>query len=249
MKRNHKHNLPLVALTLFAVTVSLPTAAQDKKEPYPNMAPIKQYLMNRDAEIKMARSAAPDAISKDATVLVLNRHGYETAAQGSNGWVCFVGRSWGAMFDHPEFWNPKVRGAACFNPPAARSVLPYELKRTELLLAGKTKVETIAALKSAIDKKQFPALEHGTICYMMGKDSYLTDDGNHNGPHLMIYKAEKDGAIWGANVKDSPIVAVNNWYVSPEAFPELKGFPPLQIFLVGTKTWADGTPSAAAHHN
>ena len=41
--------------------------AQDAKDPYPTMAPIDQYLMDRDAEITLARSAAPDAISKDAS--------------------------------------------------------------------------------------------------------------------------------------------------------------------------------------
>ena len=36
--------------------------AQDAKTPYPSMAPIVQYRMNRDAEIALARSAAPASI-------------------------------------------------------------------------------------------------------------------------------------------------------------------------------------------
>ncbi|MGB9433620.1 MAG: hypothetical protein WBQ89_15370 [Candidatus Acidiferrum sp.] len=82
------------------------------------MAPIEQYLM----EIALARSAAPDAVSHCASVIVLTRPGYETAVEGKNGWVCWVGRGWMGMFDHPEYWNPKVRAAECINPPAARSV-------------------------------------------------------------------------------------------------------------------------------
>jgi hypothetical protein len=36
--------------------------AQDAKTPYPNMAPIEQYLMeDRGSEIAMARSAAPES--------------------------------------------------------------------------------------------------------------------------------------------------------------------------------------------
>jgi hypothetical protein len=42
-------------------------------------------------------------------------------------------------FDHPEFWNPKIRGPICFNPPAARSVWPLTIKRTELVLARAVK--------------------------------------------------------------------------------------------------------------
>ena len=152
--------------------------AQDAAAPYPTMAPVEQYLMDRDAEIALARSAAPDAISHDASVIVLTRHGYETAVEGKNGWVCWVGRGWLAMFDNPEFWNPKVRAADCLIPPAARFVLPYAYKRTELLLVGHFKVEVIAAIKAAIDKKELPPREPGTVDYMMSKGSYLTDSGN-----------------------------------------------------------------------
>src|SRR5215469_18410602 len=82
------------------------------------------YLMEKNAEIQLARSAAPDSISRDATILVLGRQGYETAVAGKNGFVCMVGRSWMAAFDWPEFWNPKVRAADCMNSQAARSILP-----------------------------------------------------------------------------------------------------------------------------
>jgi hypothetical protein len=167
MKQKKPHIILQSAFTVVAALIaSRPVAAQDPKQPYPMMAPVEQYLMARDAEIALARSAAPDAISHDASVIVLTRHGYETAVQGKNGWVCMVERGWMAMFDNPEFWNPKVRGADCLNPPAARSVLPYAYKRTELLLAGRSKQEVIAAIKSAIDKKELPALEQGTVSYM-----------------------------------------------------------------------------------
>ena len=76
--------------------------AQDAKVPYPSMAPLDQYLMaDRNAEIAMARSAAPEAISRDADVLVLGRHGYETAVKGKNGFVCACG----ARVDGPIRWR------------------------------------------------------------------------------------------------------------------------------------------------
>src|SRR5277367_2222309 len=147
----------------FALAVLLGWAwqaqAQDTKAPYPTMAPLEQYLMDRTAEIALARSAAPESISRDATVLVLGRFGYETAVEGRNGWVCRVGRGWGALFDWPEFWSPKVRAAECLNPQAARSMLPFAYKQTELLLAGHSKAEVIAAIKAALEKKELPALE------------------------------------------------------------------------------------------
>jgi hypothetical protein len=242
-----RNQIRITLLSGFALVAALiasrPVAAQDAKQPYPNMAPIDQYLMDRDAEIALARSAAPDAISHDASVIVLTRHAYETAVQGKNGWVCWVGRGWMAMFDHPEFWNPKVRAAECINLPAARSVLPYAYKRTELLLAGHSKQEVIAAIKAAIEKKELPALEPGTVSYMLSKDSYLSDYGGHNAPHMMFYATAKDDAAWGANLTNSPVISVNYWYISAEAYPQLKSFPPLSVFLVGVTKWSDGTPA------
>ena len=79
----------------FALVVVLGAAwkaqPQDTKTPYPNMAPVDQYLVeDRVAEIALARSAAPESISRDAEVMVLGRHGYETAIQGKNGFVCIA---------------------------------------------------------------------------------------------------------------------------------------------------------------
>src|ERR1700677_4472404 len=152
-----------IALGSFALVVVLGAAgqahAQDAKTPYPAMAPLDQYLMDRDAEIAMARSAAPEAISRDAEVLVLGRHGYETAVKGKNGFVCVVERGWMSPFDGDfavNFWNPKIRGPLCLNPPAARSVLPLTYKRTEMILAGKSKAQIIDALKAAYEKKELP---------------------------------------------------------------------------------------------
>jgi hypothetical protein len=134
-----------IALGTFALVVVLgawwQARVQDTKAPYPSMAPLDQYLMtDRNAEIALARSAAPASISSDAKVLVLGRHGYETAVKGKNGFVCVVERSWMAPFDDPEFWNPRIRGPICLNPAAARSILPITLKRTELVLAAEVQV-------------------------------------------------------------------------------------------------------------
>lgn len=78
---------------------------------------------------------------------------------------------------------------------------------------------------------------------MMSKGSYLTDQGAHNGPHLMFYEAAKDGAAWGANLTNSPVLAVNYWCFSPQSYPQLETFPPLSVFLVGVEKWSDGTPA------
>jgi hypothetical protein len=230
----------------FALLVMLGTAqparSQNAARSYPNMAPIEQYLMDQTAEIALARSAAPESISHDAEVLVLGRHGFETAVKGKNGWVCMVERGWG-MFDWPEFWNPKIRAANCINAQAARTMVPLVNMRTELLLAGHSKVEVIAALKVAFEKNELPALEPGGVSYMMSKSAYLTDGGGHNMPHLMFYSSSKDDGAWGANLPGSPVMSVNFWYLSEQSYPQLKSFPPITVFLVGVTAWSDGTPA------
>jgi len=208
--------------------------AQDRQMLHPNMAPIEQYLMtDRDAEIALARSAAPEAISRDAKTLVLGRHGYETAVEGKNGFVCAVERGWMGSFDGANFWNPKVRGPVCYNPPAARSVLPLTYKRTEMILAGKSKAQIIDALKAAYEKKELPALEPGAMGYMMSKDQYLTDYGDHHWmAHLMIYTPLMDGAAWGADLPKSPVI-LN---------PQFRGAPePIDDFMVPVGRWSDGS--------
>src|SRR5580698_490020 len=147
----------LILLTAFGLTGI--GQAQDSKTPYATMAPIEQYLMPESAEIALARSAAPASISGDATIVVLKQHGYETAVKGKNGFVCIVERSWMAPFDWPEFWNPKMRGPICFNPPAVRSVLPFTYKRTEWILAGLSKTQIQDRLREVVAKKEVPALE------------------------------------------------------------------------------------------
>src|ERR1700681_3188713 len=113
----------LIFALIFAIVTPGHVRGQDKKDPYPSMAPLDQYLIaDRNAEIALARTAAPPSISQDATVMVLGRHGYETAVEGKNGFVCNVERAWMGSFENdPEFWNPKNRGPVCYNPPAART--------------------------------------------------------------------------------------------------------------------------------
>src|SRR5471030_1043784 len=118
---------------------------------YQAMAPQDQYMMDPAAELALAKSAAPPSIADKATVLVLTRHGYDTAVKGGNGFVCAVERAWMSQYDFPGFWNPHMRGPLCFNPPAVRSILPYTIKRTELVLAGRSKPQIIAAVRKGID--------------------------------------------------------------------------------------------------
>jgi len=222
-------------LQTMAVVFMLGTAwhvmAQDAKAPYPSMAPVEQYLMeDRNSEIALARSAAPESISRDAEVMVLGRHGYETAIQGKNGFVCIVERSWTSPIDAPDFWNPKGRAPLCLNAAAARSYLPRTIRKTDLILAGRTKAQMVEAITAAIDKKEMPAMEPGAMCYMLSKQGYLSDQDGHWHPHLMFFFSQADPATWGAGLPGSPIFAFHDTWEH------------LTTFLVPVRRWSDGTP-------
>ncbi len=226
--------LPLLMLPL--LLSALPAVrAQEAKGPYLAPAPIEQYLMaDRDAEIALARSAAPDALSRDATVLVLGRKGYETAVTGKNGFTCLVERSWMSPFDSPDFWNPRIRGPVAYNPAAVRSILPYTLNRTRLVLAGMPKEQMHESIAAAAAKGELPVPEPGAMSYMMAKDGYLGDAAGHWHPHLMFSIPKSDAATWGANLPGSPVVYNDEFTDMPE--PEI-------ILMIPVGKWSDGTPA------
>jgi hypothetical protein len=225
-------------IMMLALALCIPAAAQaqETNAQYPAIAPVDQYLMaDRSSEIALARSAAPEAISHDATVLILGKNGYETAINGKNGFTCLVERSWMSPFDSPDFWNPKIRGPVCYNPAAVRSILPYTLNRTKWVLAGVPKARMHESIVAAVAKGELPVPETGAMSYMMAKDGYLGDSAGHWHPHLMFHIPKTDGASWGANLPGSPVVFNDEFTDVPE--PEI-------IFMVPVARWSDGT---AAH--
>ncbi len=228
-----------LAIICVAVGLTLTLTSRNQNEnrttAYPSMASIEQYLMpDRNAEIALARSAAPAAISSDAKILVLGWRGYETAIKGRNGFVCMVERSWMSPFNSPEFWNPKVRVPMCFNPAAAQSILPLSIKRTEMVLAGMSKAQMIDRIKAEFDNKELPTPEPGAMCYMMSRAGYLNDAVGHFVPHLMFYFPLTDKASWGADLPGSPVTLNPQFQGGPE---------PITEFVIPVGKWSDGTPA------
>ena len=176
--------------------------SQDNSAPS-TMASIDPYLMDRNSEIAMARSAAPLSIAKDATVLVLGRRGYETAVEGKNGFACLVGRSWDLPKNNPAFWDPKIHGPICLGAPAARSFLPIYLKKTELAIAGRSNAQIEAAIIDGIAKGELPTPEPGSVSYMLSKQGYL--NAGVKGPwlpHVMFFVPEIDPKALGSDLGD-----------------------------------------------
>jgi len=124
----------MIALLFVLSQKDLP--AQSAKYP-----PINDYLMQQDAEVALARSAAQANISDPATIKVLTNSGFEVAYEGDDGFVCEVMRAFSAPTYTPAqfrilVYDVSVRAPICFNPQAAREVLPYYELRTKLAMEG-----------------------------------------------------------------------------------------------------------------
>jgi hypothetical protein len=237
MQTNNPHpsagapaRLALCCVLAGVATAALAGDPANRGVPYGRMAPLEQYLMERSAEIALARSAAPAVISAAATILILRPQGYETAVTGTNGFTCVVERSWMAPFDSPEFWNPRMRAPICYNPAASHSILSYTLRRTRVALSGRSRDEIRADVRLAFARQELPQPEPGAMSFMMSKDGYLGDGQGHWHSHLMFHVPKAAGATWGANLPGSPVV------LDERPVPE-----PQTIFLVPVGRWSDGT--------
>jgi hypothetical protein len=234
MSRNGFAAVASLVVILSAVFgASRPAWALDAKTPYPTMAPLDRYLIaDRNAEMALARSAAPASISRDATILVLEKSGYQTVVKGKNGFTCLVERAWMSPFDSPEFWNPRMRGPICYNPAAVRTILPYTLNRTRLVLNGLSKAQIHENITAANAKNELPLPEAGAMSYMLSKAGDLGDSVGHWVPHLMFHLPKTEDANWGADLAGSPVLFNGKYRDVPE---------PANIFMLPVFHWSDGT--------
>ena len=234
---------PAIAVAFIAIfAVPLPFVAQAATdEGLPTRGPIGPYLMpDRQAEVALARTAAPPSISADATVLVLTSHGYETAVKGTNGFVCLIERSWNSAANDTEFWNPKERGPDCYNPPGARTELQYVLKQAQWALAGLSAQQILEKTKAAVADHTLKPPEPGSFGLMLSKQGYLNHAHGPWHPHVMFFVPPGRVSNWAPDLDGSPLLS-----------SDLRGMASSRIYIP-VRAWSDGTPDLPAadgpHH-
>jgi hypothetical protein len=171
--------------------------------------PLNQYLMPRDAEIALARSAAPAGISDRATIKVLTNSGYEVASQGDNGAVCMVMRGFSAPTYTPAqfrdlVYDPKVDAPICFTAPAAKTAMPYYELRTRLALERKGPDQIAQAVQAAYATGELPHRDAVTFAYMWSAHQHLGPPGAWH-PHMMVFAPNYDNAMVGGFAFGSPL--------------------------------------------
>jgi hypothetical protein len=222
------------ALSLASVAAVPYAAAQVS---FPHMAPLSKYLSSSVTdEMALARSAAPASISDHAEVLTLSRQGYKVSAEGHNGFVCLVERSWDHRFASSQFWNPAHRVPICYNPKSAHTILPIYLQRTQWVFAGVSRVEMAKRTRAEIASKKISIPANGAMSYMMSKGQYIC---SANGgcsrfyPHLMFFFPKSHLPDWGTDLKGVPVLSG----------PSSAG---VTLYFVLVPRWSDQTPSPAA---
>lgn len=177
--------------------------------------PLAEYLMPRDAEIALARSAAPASIASHATIKVLTASGFSTVREGDNGFVCLVLRGFtGAPTISPAemrglAYDAKTRAPICLDSEAVRLVLPYYEFRTALGIAGKTPDEITAVVEAAYVKGELPRRDSVSFGYMWSADQILGPAG-HWHPHIMIYAPYYTNSMLGGNDPGSHLPTVGD---------------------------------------
>lgn len=215
--RNRNTNMRIrsstIAVAHFTLVCSATLGAQGT-----TLGDLAPYLMPRAEEIAMARSSAPNQLGAQASVWVLTKDGYVEAEKGTNGFACFVGRGWSgpivvgppsARRLHPDVFDTKLRAPHCFNPLAVRSVLPWQLARTRLLLGGVAAEAVDAQLEDDVKAGRLSLAEPGAMAYMMSPHQDLGPGFGAWRPHVMVYLPHLSNADWGISAfsHDYPFVA------------------------------------------
>jgi hypothetical protein len=231
-----KSSALVLASTLLAVTT---VAAAERTYP-----PLEKYLMPRADEIALARSAAPKTVSERATVKVLTKSGYETVAPGDNGAVCLVMRGWAGVRPEPAShdiaFDAALRAPICFDPLAARTVLPQEELRARLGVEGVAPAQIAAAVMSDYATGKLPKLEGVAFAYMWSKDQNLGPDGAWH-PHMMIYAPYYRNEMLGGHAPSSGLPTVAGDDGSPFALVVVPVDDQLAI--------ASGVPTGSTKHH
>jgi hypothetical protein len=195
-----------------ALITSVNGAAVRGQGKYP---PLSEYLMARDAEIALAKTAAPAGISSMATIKVLTTSGYEVAHEGSNGVVCMVMRGFSAPTYSPAqfrdlVYDPTVHAPICFTPPAVRSAMPYYELRTRLAMAGKTPDQIAEGIQAAYVKGELPKRDGVTFAYMWSAHQHLGPGIGAWRPHVMVFAPYYANSMVGGNEFGSALPQVTD---------------------------------------
>ena len=164
-------------------------------------APDDDFFWPEPREIAIARSAAPEAVSDNASYWVLAPEGYRRVVEGQNGFNCLVLRQWSAAFDTQRElfeWDGLI-APICYDPVTSASSMQEQFLRAELGLAGNGHDEIRAEIMMAYGDGRLRPLERMAFSYMYSGAQRLTPDAGHWHPHLMVHAPYYTNDMLGGN--------------------------------------------------
>ena len=177
----------------------LPAAVAAQKNPPPPLPPAE--LSTAD-QIRIAKSAAPEDVSKDAKVWVFENGHYVVAVQGTSGMACAIFRE-----------RPNSLVPLCGDAEADATVMAISRFQTEERLAGKTQEQIKAEVESGMASGRFRAPQRPAMTYMTSSAQVITDPkGEHPTrflPHVMVFYPKMQAKAMGiveSNSMDIPIM-------------------------------------------
>ena len=169
--------LGTLSIGLFSSAALISATAQELPRVY-------DASMPREQQITLAESAAPPEVSRNATVYVLGRKGYEKAREGTNGFSCFVGR---------HFLKPTETTIepGCFDAEGSRTLLLVYLHGEELRTSGNSEAEIKADAANGYKEGRYKYPSKPGFLYMMSSQNRLSAITDQSTgifpPHLMFY--------------------------------------------------------------
>jgi len=147
------------------------TAAVSAQGPdYPNLT--------HDEELRLAMSAGPLNVSRDADVYELGASGFEKAITGSNGWACLVVRAAA---------NKGQLAPHCLNPQAVKSVLPAFLREAQMQAKGMDAPAIDTELRRQFAAGELALPSGPAYAYMLSEGQRLGPNLTNYRPHFMLY--------------------------------------------------------------
>jgi hypothetical protein len=188
--------------------------------------PVKPVPLADSVEIALALTAAPDELSKAATVYAVKDGKVLTLRPGTNGSSCMVARDFHAGSLYP----------ICFNPEGTRTVLKRELMQLQMRSLGVPEDSIDKAVAAAYARGELEVPNAMALAYMMSPRQVLfstaAKDGRRVGawhPHLMFYIPGATPAKFGLAGNSSGPISVS-----------ASGTPQAEL-IVKLPQWSDGT--------
>ena len=187
----------------------------------------------RERQIELALSAAPAEVSNKATVYFLGPKGYEKAREGTNGFSCFIWRSFKGTMQVSA--TP-----VCFDAQGSRTLMLAAMHREELRAQGKSEAEIKDDIAKGYKEGRYKAPGPGFL-YMLSNENYFYRSGAKQWPtalpHVMFYAPNK-------TAKDAGYESI-----SPTMVPFMTGDGPETLMVVGAEKPAPDRSSGDSHRH